>query len=114
MKFDPDKVYCHYTGFRKKCSANNARCPKWVFLQGTNPQTGEDTSIHACADSFEPLLLVDLKKAVVERGVGTQAAVEMLRNAVVPQNAELLHIARRGSSAILIDGEEEGPNGQGR
>lgn len=91
---DPEKVDCHETGFRHTCAKHNKRCGKWVFAQGTNPQTGEPVVGYACADRLQYLLLVDLKKAIIERGVGTQEAVESLRNMVGAQNAELINIVR--------------------
>lgn len=78
----PDKsVMCPYTGFAKSCfeGVTSHSCPKWVHLTGTDPNTGKQYDNFGCADTFIPVLLVE----VASQSRQTGAAVESFRNEMV-------------------------------
>ena len=64
------------SGMKKTCIKLYDRCPKWINVQGQNPQTGEAVNQWDCADAWVPILLIE--NSGQQRG--TQAAVESLRN----------------------------------
>jgi len=74
MAKNNDRKKCPYTGFAKNCVAE--KCPKYVVLDGKNPQTGEVVKEEACADTWVPVLIVENTRALSELG----AAVESYRN----------------------------------
>lgn len=80
MQPDPN-VRCPATGFTKTCRSILAEyvCPKFVTIQGDNPQTGEKVNQSGCVDGFLPMLLIE--NANMSRQAG--AAVESFRNEVV-------------------------------
>jgi hypothetical protein len=88
---DP-KVKCPATGFARSCREILAECdcPKWVHLQGKNPQTGADIDQYGCVDGFLPHLLIE--NALVGRQTG--AAVETLRNQIAA--------AQRGDLGLML------------
>lgn len=63
---------CPYTGMKKACSKINARCPKWILVRGTDPQTGREVDNWDCADrwgpSFQIALLAELRAVSAELG----------------------------------------------
>ena len=81
MQFEQDqnKIKCPYTGHKKLCKALRDTCPKWVKLIGTNPQTGIPVDEWACADTWAPMLMIELTQRVREQG----AAIESFRNEMV-------------------------------
>ena len=79
---DPETFKCPYTGHKKLCMDLRDTCPKWVKLVGAHPQTGAPVDEWACADAWEPILLVELAQKIN----GLQAATESFRNEVVNQN----------------------------
>ncbi len=85
MKPDPEST-CPYTGHKDKCMQHFLGCPKWIQIQGHNPNTGEEMNEWKCADAWMPLLLVE--NSQMQRQTG--AAVESFRNEMVKQNNQLL------------------------
>jgi hypothetical protein len=82
MDFLPDKkIGCPYTGFAKTCRAIVIAhaCPKFVKIDGLNPNTGEPVSKFGCIDSFQHMLMIE--NSAQQRSTG--AAVEMFRNKFV-------------------------------
>lgn len=65
---------CHHTAFKKPCIERD--CPKWVKLRGTNPQTGVEVDEEACADTWMPILLVEVSQKLVR----LDATMESARN----------------------------------
>ena len=84
IELPPENVKCPYTGFKTACRKLALDCPKFVQLQGNNPQTGDPISKYGCADQFIPLLLIE--NSQMQRQTG--AAVESFRNEMVKGNAE--------------------------
>ena len=84
---DPDKLTCPYTGHKKLCKKLRDNCPKWVKLVGTNPQTGVPVDEWACADTWEPILLVEISQKLNQQG----ASLDSFRNEMVRQG----HMALR-------------------
>lgn len=78
MKPDPEST-CPYTGHKDKCMKHFLNCPKWIQIQGHNPNTGEDVNEWRCADAWIPFLMVE--NSQVQRETG--AAVESFRNEIV-------------------------------
>lgn len=85
MKPDPEST-CPYTGHKDKCMKHFLNCPKWIQIQGHNPNTGEELNEWRCADAWIPFLMIE--NSQVQRETG--AAVESFRNEVVKQNAQNL------------------------
>lgn len=52
------------------------KCPLWIHMRGTDPQTGADRDEWGCAFAWTPVLLVE--NAQQQRQTG--AALESLRN----------------------------------
>ncbi len=92
----PEYITCHHTGHKKKCIDLCGSCPKWIQIQGQNPNTGEDLSEWKCADTWLPLLLIENSQQ--QRSTG--AAVESFRNEMVVQNQQQLetHLLMMGKT----------------
>ncbi len=69
---------CPYTGHKDKCSAHFLDCPKWIHIQGNNPNGGQPVDKWDCADSWIPFLMIE--NSQMQRQTG--AAVESFRNEV--------------------------------
>lgn len=84
---DPS-VKCPATAFKRTCHSivtePGCKCPKFISVNGTNPQTNEPIQQWGCSDTFLPLLLVEV--AAQSRQAG--AAVESFRNETARQNQE--------------------------
>ena len=85
MKPDPT-VTCHETGHKSKCLKHYMNCPKWIRVQGKHPQTGKETDEYACADTWTPVLQMELIKSVQSN----QAAIESFRNQMNKDNARMI------------------------
>ena len=75
----PDReTMCHRTGFSKSCFEGvvQCKCQLWMQLNGMNPQTGEQIAKWGCADSFLPLLTIELIRKTDEVG----GSVDSFRN----------------------------------
>ena len=75
----PDaKIKCPHTGFAKTCRSivSKWECPKYVKIDGMNPNTGEQVSKFGCIDSFLHMLLIE--NSQMQRQTG--GAVESARN----------------------------------
>lgn len=61
-------VRCPQTGFKKSCEEvrRKCHCPKWVKLEGANPQTGERVDQEHCVDTWMPVLVVENSKRLYE------------------------------------------------
>jgi hypothetical protein len=100
MDFLPDeKIGCPYTGFTKKCRAIvlEHNCPKFVKIDGANPQTGEPMSKFGCIDSFQHMLMIE--NSAQQRSTG--AAVESLRNKFVTAAAHVMLQAGAPEETVL-------------
>jgi hypothetical protein len=84
MDLPPEAVYCHHTGFKKKCRAlvTSGACNRWMQVRGMNPNTGEDINRSDCVDNWTPILLIE--NSQMQRQTG--AAVESFRNEMVRGN----------------------------
>jgi hypothetical protein len=90
MEMLPDKnIKCPYTAFKMKCfdGVTKHNCPKWVQIQGKNPQTGEDMNQCGCADSFLPLIMIENSQMQHQ----TARAIEDFRNKMVALNTPNLN-----------------------
>lgn len=74
----PAHMTCPDTAHKKKCIDLCAACPKWIMLQGNNPNTGEPLNEWNCSDAWLPMLLIENSQMQKQTG----AAVESLRNLV--------------------------------
>lgn len=72
---------CHHTGHKSPCVKE--RCPKWITIQGTNPQTGEPVNTADCSDVWVPILLVDVARKLV----AVDATTHNLNNELAKANA---------------------------
>lgn len=83
----PEKVFCHHTGFTKRCRSlvSSGRCNRWLQIAGKNPNTGEDVNRYDCIDNWTPMLLIENSQQQRQTG----AAVESFRNEVVAQQTRL-------------------------
>ena len=62
------------------------QCWKWIQIQGSNPNTGQEINEYRCADNWQVFLAME--HSLYERQTG--AAVESFRNEMVTQNNQLL------------------------
>ena len=99
MRFtqNPDEIRCPYTGHKKLCKALRETCPKWIKLVGKHPQTGVPVDEWACADTWEPILLVELAQKINEQG----AAIESFRNEMVRQGEDVVMVRMSASNGSL-------------
>jgi hypothetical protein len=82
---------CPFNG--KDVSRVCHKCPLYVQVQGTNPNTGQPVAQWACSFAFVPMLLIENSQQQRQTG----AAVESLRNEVVarsggPRVAQIQHL----------------------
>ena len=83
----PDEnITCQHTGHEKKCCELFLNCPKWIQIQGKNPNTGAEINEYNCADTWHIVLLMENSKMQQE----TAAAIESFRNEMVKQNSNLI------------------------
>lgn len=80
-----EKVKCPYTGFSMTCFEGvvTHKCPKWIRLQGDDPNSGKKIDEFACADAWLPILIIESAQQSRQTG----AAVESFRNEMVKMNA---------------------------
>lgn len=78
-----ESVMCPYTGHKKSCRSLALNCPKFIQIQGENPNTGQSVNEYGCADAWLPLIMMD----VVRVSGRTSAAIESFRNEMVTLNA---------------------------
>jgi hypothetical protein len=100
MDFLPDpKIGCPYTGFTQKCRTMVVEhaCPKFVKIDGMNPQSGEPMSKFGCIDAFQAHLM--LENSAQQRSTG--AAVESLRNKFVTAATHVLLSAGAPQEEVL-------------
>lgn len=64
------------------------KCPLYVQLRGTNPNTGEPVDTWGCSFSFMPMLTIE--NSLQQRQTG--AAVESFRNEMTKSNAAMGHL----------------------
>ena len=75
----PDKeTTCPYTGHKDTCHQHFLNCPKWIQIQGTNPNNGEPMDEWRCADNWMVFLTIENSQQQRQ----TSAAIESLRNVV--------------------------------
>ncbi len=87
-------LVCPHNG--KKCSTVCHKCPLWVQLRGTNPNSGEPVDQWMCATAALPMLLIENAQQSRQNG----AATESMRNEIV----RLAHTGRAARSTALIEG----------
>ena len=75
------------------------KCRFWVYVQGTNPQTGETVSNGDCAFCWTPMLLIENSQQQRQTG----AAVESFRNEMVKANESSQQILLRANNAVAIE-----------
>ena len=75
------------------------KCRFWVYVQGTNPQTGETVSNGDCAFCWTPKLLIENSQQQRQTG----AAVESFRNEMVKANESSQQILLRANNVVAIE-----------
>lgn len=90
----PDKnIRCPATGFAKSCReiVSEWDCPKFVTVNGANPNTGEPVNKSGCIDSFMHMLMIENSQQQRQ----TAAAVESFRNEVAAtRDMDLIALVR--------------------
>lgn len=82
------------------------KCPIWLQVRGTNPNTGEPVDDWRCSFSWLPLLLIE--NSMMQRQTG--AAVESFRNETVNANERAFKIIaatalpNNHNGSIMIEG----------
>jgi hypothetical protein len=71
----------HQKDVRKVCH----KCPLYVSLRGTNPNTGEEVDQWGCSLAFMPMLTIENSQQQRQTG----AAVESFRNEMVRSQAAI-------------------------
>jgi succinyl-CoA synthetase beta subunit len=74
----------HQKAMHKVCH----KCPLWVKLRGTNPNTGQEVDNWSCSLGVMPVLMVENSQQ--QRSTG--AAVESFRNEMVKMNEVGTHL----------------------
>jgi hypothetical protein len=75
-----DGQTCPFNG--QDTSVTCHKCPMWLQLRGTNPNTGEPVDDWRCSFAWLPMLLIE--NSLMQRQTG--AAVESFRNETVKAN----------------------------
>jgi hypothetical protein len=81
------------------------KCPMWIQIRGTNPNTGDPVDDWRCSFAWIPMLLIE--NSQMQRQTG--AAVETFRNEVVSANraANQVYAAtalQRPNGSVLLEG----------
>lgn len=82
IKLPEKNVTCPATGHKKKCRDLALDCPKFIRIEGKNPQSEENISEYGCSDTFLPMLMIENSQQQRQ----TAAAVESFRNEMVLTN----------------------------
>jgi len=79
--FPPEDMYCHLTGFEKKCLelVSSRKCHRWRMVQGTDKNTGQPVSGWDCIDNWQNHFTIEANQLINQVG----AATESFRNVVV-------------------------------
>ena len=94
----PDKdITCHHTAHKKKCRDLCMNCPKWIQVQGHNPNTGVAENQWNCADNWMVFLTIENSQQQRQ----TAAAVESFRNETVKQSDILIGVVSGQAPARL-------------
>lgn len=97
-----DGKLCHHTGLKSPCVKD--RCPKWITINGTHPQTGQPVSQVDCSDVWLPILLVDVSRKLV----AVDATTHNLNNELAKANAQnvgAVHALAQAAQQIAINNE---------
>lgn len=76
------------------------KCPLYVQLRGTDPQTGREVDMWSCSLAILPTLMIENSQQQRQTG----AAVESFRNEMVKANGLALAITARPDGPKLIEG----------
>jgi hypothetical protein len=105
----PDaKIMCHRTAFKKPCRkmVTDCQCQLWVKVQGMNPQTEKIVDHYACADSWMPLLTLEVAQMVRQNTASTdKVANEVKRGA--DDNVTLGAIAVQRAQGAIREAVQE-------
>jgi hypothetical protein len=71
---------------KKDMSTVCHKCPLWVQLRGTNPQTNEEIDRWGCSLAFMPMLMIEGAQQTRQAG----AAIESFRNEMVNANQQTI------------------------
>jgi hypothetical protein len=82
IKLPDSNITCPYTWHEKKCRDLALNCPKFIRIDGKNPQSEEHVSEYGCSDTFIPMMLIE--NSQMQRQ--TASAVESFRNEMVQAN----------------------------
>lgn len=97
---------CPFNG--KDVSKVCHKCPLYVQLRGSNPQTGQEVDQWSCSLAILPILMIETS----QNARHTTAAVESFRNEVVKDNAAISSALQIASEAarhkiepLMLEGE---------
>lgn len=93
---------CHHTEFKKPCCKD--LCPKWIRLQGVNPQNGATVDEYACSDTWLPILLVEVSQKLVKLDATTHNMNNELAKANTAGVGAIQSLAQ-AAQAIAFDRE---------
>jgi hypothetical protein len=90
-------VWCHETGFKERCRdiTGNGLCPKWVKIEGKNPQTGEELNEWDCVDHLMPMILLQSDMRALQQ----LRATEALTNEIFKKDREIVRTLQLGKEA---------------
>lgn len=88
--------YCPFNG--KECCEVCHKCPLWVQVRGTNPNTGAEVDRWDCSFAFLPMLLIE--NSQMQRQTG--AAVESFRNETARTNISLQGVVRAATHMLAV------------
>ncbi len=113
-----EKIMCHRTAFKKRCfdMVTKCKCQLWIEVQGLNPQTEAVVSRHACADSWMPLLTIEVAQMVRQNTASTdKVACEVKKHADESVALGAMHVQRVAVAAREAIYERlPAPNGNGQ
>jgi len=114
MDLPDEKIMCHRTGFEKSCfdMVTRCKCQLWVKVSGQHPQSEKPIDHYACADSWMPLLTLEVANMVRQNTASTdKVATEIKghRDDTVTVGAIL---TQRTRDAVVQALEDSGVMGQ--
>lgn len=100
-----DKIYCHLTGFTKKCRklVTDGKCDRWLQIQGHDPNTGDPVNRWNCIDNWGPMLAIE--NSLMQRRTG--AAVESFRNEFVERSETMARMTSGENLRLAVGAMKE-------
>lgn len=105
IKLPAENITCPYTWHEKRCRDLALNCPKFIRIDGKNPQSEEHVSEYGCADTFLPMMMIENSQQQRQ----TAASIDSFRNEMMQANnlsQQVLLAASGLGKPKLIEGDK--------